>query len=123
MNLIPCDKDCINQVEGYCNLAGITNVTGTTEKGCLYLSLIHILGIFLERLFSFSSGSDWMYYLRNYLVTFLLAIFCSIPLVEKLYNKIKKIAFVNLLILAVILIVSIAYLVDATYNPFLYFRF
>ena len=81
------------------------------------------LGIFLERLFSFSSGSDWMYYLRNYLVTFLLAIFCSIPLVEKLYNKIKKIAFVNLLILAVILIVSIAYLVDATYNPFLYFRF
>lgn len=32
MNLIPCDKDCINQVEGYCNLAGITNVTGTTEK-------------------------------------------------------------------------------------------
>lgn len=36
MNLIPCDKDCINQVEGYCNLAGITNVTGTTEKGCLY---------------------------------------------------------------------------------------
>ena len=37
-----------------------------------------------------------MYYLRNYLVTFLLAIFCSIPLVEKLYNKIKKIAFVNL---------------------------
>lgn len=36
MNLIPCDKDCINQVEGYCNLAGMTSVTGTAEKGCLY---------------------------------------------------------------------------------------
>lgn len=36
LNLIPCDKDCVNQMEGYCNLAGITNVTVTTEKGCLY---------------------------------------------------------------------------------------
>ena len=36
MNLIPCDEDCINQVEGYCNLAGITGVTTTIEKDCLY---------------------------------------------------------------------------------------
>ncbi len=36
MNLILCDKDCVNQIDGYCNLAGITSVKGTTEKGCLY---------------------------------------------------------------------------------------
>lgn len=44
-------------------------------------------------------------------------------MVEKWYGKVKKKTVVNLLILAVILIVSVAYLVDATYNPFLYFRF
>lgn len=81
------------------------------------------LGIFLQKLFSLTSGNDWIYYLRNYFITFLLAIFCSVPLVEKLYHKVKRITVVNLLILAVILIVSVAYLVDATYNPFLYFRF
>ena len=42
---------------------------------------------------------------------------------RKLFGKVKKKTVVNLLILAVILIVSVAYLVDATYNPFLYFRF
>ena len=81
------------------------------------------LGIFLQKLFSFTSGTDWLYYLRNYFITFLIAIFCSVPLVEKWYGKVKKKTVVNLLILAVILIVSVAYLVDATYNPFLYFRF
>lgn len=36
MNMIPCDQDCVNQVEGYCNLAGITSLKESTEKGCLY---------------------------------------------------------------------------------------
>ena len=81
------------------------------------------IGYLLAKVISLTSGNDWIYYLRNYFITFLLAIFCSVPLVEKLYHKVKRITVVNLLILAVILIVSVAYLVDATYNPFLYFRF
>lgn len=81
------------------------------------------LGIFLQKLFSFSTGDDWMYYLRNYFVTFLVAVFCSVPLVEKLYDKVKGFSIINLLILVLIFLSSVAYLVDATYNPFLYFRF
>lgn len=81
------------------------------------------MGLFFQKLFSFTGGNDWMYYLRNYFVSFLIAVFCSVPLVEKIYNRVKKYQWVNLLILAAILIVSVAYLVDATYNPFLYFRF
>ena len=64
-----------------------------------------------------------MYYLRNYFVTFLVAVFCSVPLVEKLYDKVKGFSIINLLILVLIFLSSVAYLVDATYNPFLYFRF
>ncbi len=81
------------------------------------------LGIFLQKLFSLSGGNDWMYYMRNYFITFLVAIFCSVPLIEKLYNKIKRFSIINLLILSMIFLSSVAYLVDATYNPFLYFRF
>lgn len=81
------------------------------------------LGIFFQKLISFTGGNDWMYYLRNYFITFLLAIFCSVPLVEKLYNKVKDFTILNFLILSFIFLSSVAYLVDATYNPFLYFRF
>ena len=72
---------------------------------------------------SITGGNDGMYYLRNYFITFLLPIFCSVPLVEKLYNKVKDFTILNFLILSFIFLSSIAYLVDATYNPFLYFRF
>ena len=81
------------------------------------------LGLFLTKLFAFDGGNDWIYYLKNYLISFAIAAFCSVPLVEKIYQKVEKYTFVKILILGVILIVSVAYLVDATYNPFLYFRF
>jgi len=39
MLMIPCDRNCQNQQDGYCCLEGITSVTNPheiTEKGCLY---------------------------------------------------------------------------------------
>lgn len=81
------------------------------------------LGLFITRLFCFEGGTDWIYYLRNYFLSFVIAAFCSVPLVEKLYSKIKRYPVVHILLLGLILLVSVAYLVDATYNPFLYFRF
>ena len=82
-----------------------------------------LLGSFFSRLFSLNGGNDWVYYLRNYAIVFLLGIFCSTPLVEKLYNQFRKIKWLEIAVLAVLLLVSVAYLVDATYNPFLYFNF
>ncbi|MBQ3048900.1 MAG: MBOAT family protein [Oscillospiraceae bacterium] len=81
------------------------------------------LGLFFTRLFDFTGGTDWIYYLRNYAASILLAILFCIPLVQKAYDKVKNCLILDLLILGVILFLSISYLVDSTYNPFLYFRF
>jgi len=81
------------------------------------------LGVLLRKMFSLSAGMDWMYYLRNYAVTFGVAILFSTPLPWKLYCKVKDIKVVNLVLMGGVLVMSVAYLVDATYNPFLYFRF
>ena len=81
------------------------------------------LGLFFTRLFDFTGGSDWIYYLKNYAVSIVVAIIFCIPVVEKVYNKVKNNFFIDLLVLSVILFLSISYLVDSTYNPFLYFRF
>ncbi len=68
----------------------------------------------------------------EYLVMFMIAAIASTPLVYKLVVRMQKsvtgygLAIYRVLekiVLAVLLIVSIAYIVDATYNPFLYFRF
>jgi len=85
------------------------------------------LGILLQRMFgigvSAASAGDWIYYLRNYAVTFIVGILFSTPLPWKCWCKLRKYQAVNLIVLGGILVVSVAYLVDATYNPFLYFRF
>ncbi len=81
------------------------------------------LGVFFQKLFAFDGGVDWVYYLRGYLITIAVAIFCSTPAVEKLYQKFKDVEWIDICVLALILVLSVAYLVDATYNPFLYFRF
>ena len=82
------------------------------------------LGRFLTALFSFRGGSEWLYYLRNYGVTFLLAAFLSTPLLARLEERLGgRLGWAKNLALTVVLVASVAYLVDATYNPFLYFRF
>ena len=71
-----------------------------------------------------------VYYLKNYLVIFVIAIIGTTPFVKNAINhvkengKIRKI--VNILepiTVVVLLLVVTAYLVDSSYNPFLYFRF
>lgn len=73
-------------------------------------------------LFSMRGGADWLFYLRNYGIILVLAIVLSTPLLRNLANKVRhKWVFVPLLMCVFFL--SVAYLVDETYNPFLYFRF
>lgn len=74
-------------------------------------------------MFNFNGGTDWIYYLRNYGVSLFLAIVFSTPLIENSYKKVIKNKNVNAIIMILIFIVAVAYLVDSTYNPFLYFRF
>ncbi len=72
----------------------------------------------------FISSFD-IYNIRSYLVIIVIGILASTPIGKKIYDKIPvraRTVVVPVMVL-VVLAVSTAYLVDATYNPFLYFRF
>jgi alginate O-acetyltransferase complex protein AlgI len=71
-----------------------------------------------------ASATD-LFFLRSYAAVFLVAIVAALPLGKRLYDRLParvKGVLTPLLLLAV-LVLSTAYLVDATYNPLLYFRF
>ena len=65
------------------------------------------------------------YYSVTFGLVFLIAFIACTPLAKNLFNKLsekaKSIATPVLIVLG--LLVCTAYLVDASYNPFLYFRF
>ena len=81
------------------------------------------MGLFFSRMFAFSGGLDWIYFIRNYGITFIVGIIFSIPALRPVYNAIERREVLGILMYGAILFLSVAYLVDATYNPFLYFRF
>ena len=75
-------------------------------------------------------SKEALYYLRSYAVILLLGIVGSTPLPKKLVlamaqNKTgsKVLTVLEPLVLAVLLVVMTAFLVDGSFNPFLYFRF
>lgn len=80
------------------------------------------LVLYFKRLFSFEIGNDFIYYLRNYFVILLLGVLFSTPVFKGIYEKNKN-KLIGVFCSVVLFVLSVAYLVDATYNPFLYFRF
>lgn len=76
------------------------------------------------------SGAEFSYYLRSYGLTVLIAAIGATPLAKQAVSSLQKNSASNLvisvaepLVLALLLVVSTAYLVDGSFNPFLYFRF
>ncbi len=73
-------------------------------------------------------SAEWLYYLRSYAVVIAVAVIGSTPLPKKIisklsekYEKIFNIA--EPVVLVGLMLVMTAYLVDGSFNPFLYFRF
>lgn len=73
---------------------------------------------------------EFLYYFRSYLVVFVIAMIGSTPLPAKLCGRIRQTAagengmtIAEPLVLVALLLVCTAFLVDGSYNPFLYFRF
>lgn len=66
-----------------------------------------------------------LYYLRSYAVVFLLGFLGATPLVKTLAQRLPQRAAAALqpLVMIGLLLVCTAYLVDGSFNPFLYFRF
>lgn len=81
------------------------------------------LSTLLAKMFAFDFKLDWVFYLRNYAVTIIFAVFFSTPATKKIYDKLGNHNIITIVFLSFVFFVSVAYLVDASYNPFLYFRF
>lgn len=78
-------------------------------------------------MFDFSNLSDAssLYYVKSYAVTLIIAVIGSTPLIKnaiaRTNEKVK--AVLSPIVCASVLIVSTAYIIGGSYNPFLYFRF
>jgi len=88
-----------------------------------------LLGEFLKRMFiptmlnSTGFTVDIVYYLRNYAVILAIGFILTTPLTTFAYTKLSEKKALKSIFLLLILFLSVAYLVDSTFNPFLYFRF
>lgn len=88
-----------------------------------YITDLPALGGFIVKMFSFSGGVSAVYFFKNYIISIIVGILCSTTLTTKFYDKFKDNNLVMIPLLTAIFLLSIAYLVDSTYNPFIYFRF
>ena len=75
-------------------------------------------------------STEFFYYLKSFGVTLCIGLIGCTPIVKKAVEKIKEksiggkiIAVIEPVFLIALLIVMTAYLVDGSFNPFLYFRF
>ncbi len=75
-------------------------------------------------------NAEMLYYLRSYAVVLVLALVGSTPLVKNTVLKLengqklgKAVRIIEPVAIAALMIVMTAYLVDGSFNPFLYFRF
>lgn len=64
-----------------------------------------------------------LYYLKSYAVLFVISMIGATPIVNAICSKWKKVQVVEPVLLCALLFVVIAFLVDGSFNPFLYFRF
>jgi len=75
------------------------------------------------KMFSLDLGNDYLYILQNYGLTFLLAGIFSTPWIKNVFKKYQHHKFLVALGLLFLFLISMGYLVDSSFNPFLYFRF
>ena len=116
------------------------------EKLPKFLSRIYVLFIVMisfiifsiedsSKFFNFISGLfgrnnnplislESLYYFKSYLIILIIGIIGSSPIPKNLVNKNNK--FINIIepiFLLAILIISTSFIINSSYNPFLYFRF
>jgi len=93
-----------------------------------YLDIHKAFGV-LGAMFGFAPGADSLgvYSLVTYAPLLIVAAFCSTPLVGNLAEKLRKSGIAGQIVwcagFVCLFVVSLSFLVDNSYNPFLYFRF
>lgn len=68
-------------------------------------------------------SGEVIYYLKSYAFVLVLALIGATPIPKTIAAKTKVLHYAEPVLLVVLLIVMTAYLVDGSFNPFLYFRF
>lgn len=104
------------------------------------LNTLHKIGTYAEGVNSTTAtvreaSADVLYYLSSYGLLLIILVLASTPLVKKYWEKVSKVdismakgeirrrVIIKNLSLILIFLLSVASLVSATYNPFMYFRF
>ena len=80
-------------------------------------------GLLFQKLFVPSGGVSPLYFLRNYGVLLAVSVVCCTPLIEKLWDVLRKNVVTRCAAILTLLVVSTAYVVGSTNSPFLYFNF
>ncbi len=88
-----------------------------------YITDLAMLQTFIARMFIPTDGISVVYYFSSYIISIVIGILLSTTLPIKFYEKYKDNNIIMGVLLVAIFLLSIAYLVDSTYNPFIYFRF
>lgn len=85
-------------------------------------------GNYYKTMFGFGSGGAWQtadgFYLKTFALVFLIAALSCSSLFSNLFHKLPKKAqsVLSPVLIVLSLVLCTGYLVDATYNPFIYFR-
>ncbi len=103
--------------------------------GWLYSMLVVMIGwvlfavngvdefaVYITRMFGGYPGTDYLDHIISVMLVLLAGAFFASPVFKMIYNRIKNTVF-GLILHFVLFWASVAALVDAAYNPFLYFRF
>ena len=95
----------------------------------MQVALTNIKGLFGMNKEAFINDYT-LHYLKSYLPLLIIAFLGATPLIKTLIDKLRKNRYVNNIInilepilIVIILVVVTSYLIDNSYNPFLYFRF
>ena len=88
----------------------------------IIINISGLLGLSHNQIISQES----IYYFKSYFIIILVAIIGATPIMKNILNSKKIYKFANVLkpiFLLTILTLSTSYIIDSSFNPFLYFRF
>ncbi len=69
------------------------------------------------------AGVETLYILRNFAVVFIIGIIAAMPIAKVFREKVKLSPYISMFACAALFIAVTSFLVDGSFNPFLYFRF
>ena len=93
----------------------------TLEEGLKYLSIMFGLSNFSNITF------EYTYFIsRKFIVLIIIGIIASTPILKKIFNRyrdIKVFELIKTILIILLFIISIIFMVNSTYSPFIYFQF